>query len=140
MVTNLKIAEIKGILKEHNLSTIDNKTELLNLWIAGLLDADPTGEWIRRGEANINPSTEFGKDDANQEDDEEVANVSTYRRSSRFETTVELMERQRKAKADALELAILRKEIDVMRREIENLRSHRWVINRDWRQMWRRQT
>jgi len=40
MATNLKIAEIKEILKEHNLPTVGNKTDLLNR----LLDADPMGE------------------------------------------------------------------------------------------------
>jgi len=119
MATNLKIAEIKEILKEHNLSTAGNKTHLLNR----LLDADLTGEWIRRKEANVNLTTEFSEDDANQEEDEEVASVPVYRQNSRFETSAELTEQQRKAKADALELAMLRKEIDLMKREIESLRS-----------------
>jgi len=119
MATNLKIAEIKEILKEHNLPTAGNKTDLLNR----LLDADPTGEWIRGKEANVNFTTEFSEDDANQEEDEEVASVPVSRQNLRFETNAELTEQQRKARADALELAMLRKEIDLMKREIESLRS-----------------
>jgi len=112
MAENLKVTEIKEILKQLALPTYGSKTEL----IKRLLEADPSGERWGACAADATFSTEAN----NQGQDQEEASISA---ASGQTTRMVLTEEQRKARADTLEITMLRREIELMRREIENLRS-----------------
>ncbi|KYN50111.1 hypothetical protein ALC62_00139 [Cyphomyrmex costatus] len=120
-LNELKLEQIKNILRHHELPTAGRKAEL----IARLREADPTGSWIDEGLNRDNEEEdvfeETTEDNIEENNAERDCQASTL---ARRETELEVRERELMSR----EIALLRRENDLLRGSPQN--SHSSVDSR----------
>jgi len=108
-VNTLGVVQLKGILRQHQLSTAGRKAEL----IARIQQADPSGIWLR--EAARQPVDEDNLEDNGQEEGvEQRGQATTPVDKNLSQREIELMSRERD---------IMQREIELLRRENDMLRA-----------------